>query len=64
MDKKLCEIHHLYYRGNVCPICDEERIAKLSKKYCDNKPNVKKEKQDREINEDDIARLIEKFNVK
>lgn len=59
--KKLCEIHRVYYRGEKCPYCEQERIEKLTKTF------VKEEKpkdKDREINEDDIARLIEKFNVR
>lgn len=59
--KKLCETHRVYYRGEKCPYCEQERIEKLTKTF------VKEEKpkdKDREINEDDIARLIEKFNVR
>lgn len=64
--KNFCPIHHLYYTGNNCPLCEKERIDSMVKKY-DSKEKqklVKEEKQSREINEADIQRLIEKFNVK
>lgn len=59
--KNLCETHRVYYRGEKCPYCEQERIEKLSKTFVKEKKTVK---EDREIDENDIARLIEKFNVR
>ena len=59
-EKKLCEVHHLYYKGSNCPICEEERIYNLAKKY----PNSQncKTKESRDVTKDDILKLIQKFN--
>ena len=66
-EKKLCITHHLYYRGSQCPICKEEHIGGLIRKYCPQKENVVRVEtstKDREINENDIMKLMEKFNTK
>lgn len=69
-NKNYCSIHHLYYSGNECPMCREERTAIYVKKYGEaNVSTVKEEKnkkenKSREINEEDISKLMEKFNSK
>ncbi len=72
-NKNYCPIHHLYYSGSECPMCREERTAMYIKKYGDSSafPNTKKEdnkkhksNNDRDINEEDITKLMEKFNGK
>lgn len=55
--KTLCELHHFYYLGNKCPLCEKERIDALVKKYSP------KEFKDKEITENDISKLSDKFNV-
>lgn len=68
MDKKFCATHHLYYRGNECPLCLSERISYYDRKYnntdkgCDDEKDKVKEKKDREINDDDLSKLVNKFN--
>lgn len=64
-DKKLCTVHHLYYKGDRCPMCEKERIENMAQKYriVDQNDN-KKSNKSRDINEHDIQRLIEKFNVR
>lgn len=65
--KNYCSIHHLYYSGNECSMCREERTADYITKYGENAVTSKqkeKEAKDRAINEDDISKLMEKFNRK
>lgn len=59
LNKNLCEVHRLYYSGTNCPLCEQERINSLVKKYY---PKDKTKEEPREATESDIARLIEKFN--
>ena len=62
-NKNYCPIHHLYYTGNECPMCLKERLDYYNKKYGTKKQEEKPE-VDREINKNDINRLLDKFNVK
>lgn len=68
MNKKFCATHHLYYNGSECPMCLSERLNYYDHKYNRKTEDVKQEKafkkKDREINEDDISKLMEKFNKK
>lgn len=68
MSKKFCATHHLYYNGTECPMCLSERLNYYDHKYNGKTEDVKREKtfkkKDREINEDDISKLVEKFNKK
>lgn len=68
MNKKFCATHHLYYNGVECPMCLSERLNHYDHKYNSKTEDVKQEKafkkKDREINEDDISKLMEKFNKK
>ena len=68
MSKKFCATHHLYYNGTECPMCLSERLNYYDHKYNGKTEDVKQEKafkkKDREINEDDISKLMEKFNKK
>lgn len=63
--KTLCPIHHLFYNGAECPLCKQERIDRYSQKF-GKKTGEKKpvEKEDREITENDLQKLIDKFNTK
>ena len=70
MDKKFCTTHHLYYQGFECPMCLSERVSYYDHKYNGRNNDTPKkdgqkrhkDKVDREINEDDISMLINKFN--
>jgi len=68
MDKKFCAIHRLYYQGHECPLCLSERVSYYDRKYNGKTEDVKEKKSskkvDREINKDDISKLMEKFNKK
>lgn len=68
MNKKFCATHHLYYNGTECPMCLSERLNYYDHKYNGKTEDVKQEKafkkKDRDINEDDISKLMEKFNKK
>ena len=68
MNKKFCTTHHLYYNGTECPMCLGERLNYYDHKYNSKTEDVKQEKafkkKDREIYEDDISKLMEKFNKK
>jgi hypothetical protein len=51
--------------GNECPLCSQERIERYSEKFCHQiktKTEVKKTEKDREITENDLSKLINKFN--
>ena len=61
MEKKLCQIHHLFYKGEECPLCRQERIERYSSKY---KEPAKPIKEDKGITEEYLQRLKEKFNSK
>ena len=42
--KTLCPTHHLFYMGNECPLCRQERIERYSQRFCNHmemKPEVK-----------------------
>lgn len=65
--KNYCEIHHYYYEGMMCPFCLSDKSAALSKKFykeCKVKvaKNKSNKKEDRDITEEDIAKLMDKFN--
>lgn len=59
--KHFCSIHHLYYNGIVCPLCEKERIENLVNRYNKQISNGKKAKNEREITENDIEKLKNKF---
>ena len=58
--KKYCQTHHLYYKGEKCPLCEKERIQLMTEKYS---PKKKVEKP-KEASKESLKKLIEKFNVK
>ena len=61
MDKKYCEIHHLYYAGDICPFCQSEKYERISRKYT-HKP--KKEKKEDNMNPVEITEdVIEKLKT-
>lgn len=65
MLKNLCQKHHLYYRGERCPLCESERIESYASKFGkygreDTEP---KERNDREIEKKDLERLLDKFGA-
>ena len=69
MTKKLCPTHHLYYTGERCPLCESERIESYASKfgkYGNNTVDDKQQKaeKERDINEEDLERLINKYGAK
>lgn len=64
--KNYCAVHHLYYNGAKCPLCEKERIERMAERYVPKQEKTVKESEsnDREINEEDLVRLANKFNVK
>ena len=64
MQKTLCPTHHLFYAGTECPMCSQERLERYSEKYCKHSEHKPKAEKDRDITEDDLAKLMNKFNSK
>lgn len=65
MDKKLCSVHHLYFKGVECPLCLEERIKRMEEKFAKNDEVVPKKKNaTKEVTEDMLNKLKEKFGSK
>lgn len=67
--KTICPIHRFAYKGDKCPLCEKERIDRLANKYVNSGNeelvNLKKEKKlERNINENDLKKLLAKFNNK
>ena len=58
-NKNYCIIHHFYYNGNKCPFCEKEKYENIAKKTSNNNIKVNKE-----ITEEDVQKLINKFNMK
>ena len=66
MEKKYCEIHHLYYSGGICPFCQSEKYERMSRMY---KPKPKKQEKSKkeessepvEITDDVINKLRNHF---
>lgn len=65
-NKNYCPTHHLYYEGDVCPICQSEKYAAMDKKY--NQPKVAETLEDEEevgeVTEESLMALMDKFNNK
>lgn len=62
MDKNYCPTHHLYYTGQECPLCASERVNGYAKKFS-SKPKEEKVIE-KEISEEDLNKLKDKFNKK
>ena len=68
--KQICPIHRFSYSGNKCPFCEQERLEHLAKKFVvidhlDVIGNYEsKTKKDIEITEEQLKKLVEKFNIK
>lgn len=62
MEKKFCSIHHLYYSSSRCPLCESERSEAMAKRYYREPKPVKNEEKPKEISEDALLALKEKFN--
>lgn len=60
-NKNYCDIHHYYFSVKECPICEAERLEKYVKKF-GVKTKDKTLKEEKEINDSDITKLMEKFN--
>lgn len=64
--KTVCPIHRFSYSGKTCPFCEKDRIEYLTRKYGGEETNEEtpKTKKDRDISEDDLKKLLDKFNKK
>ena len=68
--KQICPIHRFSYSGNKCPFCEQERLENLAKKFVviDHLNIIgnyePKTKNDIEITEEHLKKLVEKFNIK
>lgn len=58
--KQFCTIHHFYFDGNHCPFCEKERLNELAQRYV--REPIKKKNEDRKISQDDLDKLVSKFN--
>ena len=63
MDKKYCEIHHLYYSVGICPFCQSEKYERMSRNYTYKPKMEKKEDSTKpvEITEDVLEKLKKHF---
>lgn len=63
MEKKYCEIHHLYYSGDICPFCQSEKYERMSRNYNYQQKREKKEYRTKpvEITEDVLENLKKHF---
>ena len=68
--KQFCTVHCFSYSSSVCPFCEKDRINRLAHRFVKtiesnvvNDHNNKKEIQ-REITENDLKKLMDKFNSK
>lgn len=67
MEKKLCPIHRYYYEGE-CPLCKQEKLEKLAKRFVENSVygnyGAKKEDVRVEPSKESLMMLMEKFNTR
>ena len=61
-ERIFCKTHYLYYFGQECPYCRNERIATLVKKYV--KPTTEKKEPEAENLKDKYEELVKKYNTK
>lgn len=57
--KNYCEIHHLYYKGDVCPLCLAEKHNNLLRK--NTKSEGKNEKKDEQVTDEMLDKLKKHF---
>ena len=68
--KQICPVHRFSYSGSVCPFCEKDSSGALIQCFGKSREsnvvsvhNHKKEIQ-REITENDLQKLMDKFNSK
>ena len=68
--KQFCTVHCFSYSSSVCPFCEKDSINRLAHRFGKSREsnvvsvhNHKKEIQ-REITENDLQKLMDKFNSK
>ena len=59
-DKSYCEVHHFYYSGNQCPLCQKEKYDTMYKSHIKHTISSPKNK---DLTENDIKKLSDKFKV-
>jgi hypothetical protein len=63
-NKNICPVHHYRYSGNRCPICENERINNMVRRFAPKETPVE-EKVEEILNENlDWEDLADKFNIK
>lgn len=68
--KQICPIHRFSYSGNVCPFCERDRINGLAHRFVKtvesnaNSVHNDKKRTQHEITENDLQKLMNKFNLK
>lgn len=62
--KLICPIHHFSYSGSMCPFCEKERIDRLAQRYKVEETVHIENKKEREITQNDLQKLMNKFNRK
>lgn len=66
--KKYCVTHHFYYSGEECPFCASERVHALDRRFNKSKNTLKKDtekkEKSKEITQEDLEKLKDKFNSK
>ena len=68
--KQICPIHRFSYSGNVCPFCEKDRINGLAHRFVKtvesnaNSVHNDKKRTQHEITENDLQKLMNKFNLK
>ena len=62
MTKNYCQVHHLYYSGNECPMCMSERIANLEKMFVKKPQTIEIKPESKEITQESLKELMTKYN--
>lgn len=62
--KNFCNVHRFNYSGVNCPFCEQDRINSLVHKFNRKVEKPKSVTVERDITEDDLNKLIMKFNGK
>lgn len=62
--KNFCNVHRFNYSGVNCPFCEQDRINSLAHRFNRKVEKPKSVTVERDITEDDLNKLIMKFNGK
>ena len=62
MIKKLCSIHHLYYNGDVCPMCISEKYDNLYNNSVHKNRTIQSTNGNNIVSEETLLKLKAKFS--